>query len=428
VKELTADPDRPDLQEVAAHWEKEVQALRTMNELDQENIVRFITAFRRCRIKNDEEPIREEHYLMFEWADLGNLRSLWEGTDPPELTPQLVKDVINQVWGLARALEAAHYLGSTDSSYRHGDLKPENILRFSSASSIGTLKIGDWGEAKRHDQVTELRPSKTRSTAGTIQYQAPEVVVDMLSATHLGEVKKPRSRLYDIWAMGCITLEFLIWLLYGPEELKRFQRDLGVEGFYQITVVNGKKEAQVHSVAKHWMDHMALDPRCEVGCTAIGDVLEIVRDALLVVKLPRRLGTNLGEGLQSRRTDSVHLEPIPSSLAKLLPSADFNEPPSGNNPMISVTPVEPESNPIPVQHHWTARNIRLQHGPGSAGPGRCLATDFCHRMENIAKADEDGSYWHTQDEQHPPPSGLPDQSTVGSNYTSPAQKKVSYHG
>jgi serine/threonine protein kinase len=433
VKELIADREDHQFQEVAAKWEKEVQALRTMNELpNQNNIVEFVTAFRRCRISHGEESIHEEHYLMFEWADLGNLGSLWEETEEHELTSKLVKDVVNQLWGLSSALKAAHYLDSTDSSIRHGDLKPENILRFSSASSIGTLKIGDWGEAKRHDVVTEMRPSKTRSNTGTVQYQAPEVEVDMLSATHMlsatqsGSVKKPRSRLYDIWAMGCITLEFLIWLLYGPEGLKRFKQDLGVEGFYQITVVNGKKEAQVHSVAKYWMNHMALDPDCEVGRTAIGDVLEIVRDALLVVKLPRRLGTNLRQG---RRTDSVHLDSVPrqnNSLANSLPSANSDEVSSESNPIISVTSVGLEADAGPVQHHWIARNDPLQHGPESVGPARCLATEFCHRMEHIAKADEDGSYWQARYQHHSPPSGLPDQHIVASNDTY-VHKKVSYY-
>jgi serine/threonine protein kinase len=159
VKEIQATEDA---QAVAEHWEKEAKALRMMNELNQEHIVHFVTAFRRRK-----ENGGEEHYLMFEWADGGNLRSLWKDNPFPLLTASLVKDAIKQILGLARALEAAHNLNTTGASYRHGDLKPENILLFSGGGSIGTLKIGDWGEAKEHEQVTEMRPSKTTAKYGT---------------------------------------------------------------------------------------------------------------------------------------------------------------------------------------------------------------------------------------------------------------------
>jgi hypothetical protein len=49
----------------------------------------------------------------------------------------------------------------------------------------------------------------------------------------------------------------------------------------------------MHDVAVFWMDQITQDPRCEVANTTIGDLSELVRTALLVVELPRRLGTNL---------------------------------------------------------------------------------------------------------------------------------------
>lgn len=208
VKEIQATED---VQAVAEHWEKEVKALRMMNELNEEHIVRFVTAFRRRKEHG------EEHYLIFEWADRGNLRSLWKGTPRPVLSGTLVKDAVTQIAGLASALDAAHNLG-TGASYRHGDLKPENILLFSGGGCIGKFKIGDWGEAKEHEQVTEMRPSNTTAKYGTRRYEAPEVETGV-RAKFLGQSTRRISRLYDIWAMGCITLEFIIWLMYGLDGL-----------------------------------------------------------------------------------------------------------------------------------------------------------------------------------------------------------------
>ncbi|KAI4650401.1 hypothetical protein J4E93_002757 [Alternaria ventricosa] len=387
VKEIQATEDA---QEVAEHWEKEVKALRTMNRLNQEHIVRFITAFRRRR-----QHGAEEHYLMFEWADGGNLRTLWKSMPSPTLTAPLVKDVVKQVLGLAKALDAAHNLNATGASYRHGDLKPENILVFRDGGLIGTLKVGDWGEAREHGQATEMRPSKTTAKYGTRRYEAPEVETGV-TAKWLGQSTKRRSRLYDIWAMGCITLELTIWLLYGMEGLNRLDRELGYGSFYQTSVVNGKKVAQVHNAAVRWMDRMADDPRCQVGITAIGNLLELVRTALLVVKLPRRLGTTLSSIPERSRTDSFvdpHMDVARVTSQNIAPDEEAIEStpqPAIDVPSFSFTPAEPEPDRFPIQPEPEAR-----------GPSRCLATEFRKRVETINEEDEDESYWyaHTLDAQ-----------------------------
>ncbi|KAI4961385.1 hypothetical protein J4E86_000413 [Alternaria arbusti] len=383
VKEIQSSDDA---QEVAEHWEREVKALRTMNELNQEHIVRFITAFRRRRGKDGQD-----HYLMFEWADGGNLRSMWKRVPSPTLTVALVKDAMFQILGLARALDAAHNLNNTGSSYRHGDIKPENILCFNNGREIGTLKIGDWGEAKEHGQVTEMRPSKTTAKYGTRVYEAPEVETGV-RAKYLGQSTKRRSRLYDIWAMGCITLEFTIWLLEGHEGLTKFRPDLGEGSFYEISIQNGKKVAHVHKAAIYWMNKMGEDPRCQAGTTAIGDLLELVRTALLVVKLPRRLGTNISDRSERSRTDSVVSEArfeasaIPASETPFGPGEVPDIPPAVGVPSFSITPADPEPERIPIQPE-----------PEAKGPARCLANEFRSRMEGIIAEDPDGDegYWLT---------------------------------
>ncbi len=55
-------------------------------------------------------------------------------------------------------------------------------------------------------------------------YEPPEAEVGQ---------NEPRSRRYDVWSMGCIYLEFAIWLLRGENGLQRFRRDLQSVGkFY----------------------------------------------------------------------------------------------------------------------------------------------------------------------------------------------------
>ncbi|KAL1602449.1 hypothetical protein SLS60_005865 [Paraconiothyrium brasiliense] len=297
VKELKPD-NKKDAQEVSRHWAAEVRAMAMMNTLDHKgHIVRFVTAFRRGN------RVLPEHYLITEWADGGNLEDLWKSMPKPQLTERTVQSIIRQLLGLAEAFNAAHNLKSggvtTGASYRHGDLKPANILWFKpkprdTHNVIGTLKICDWGEAKNKTFATVMRHSKTTADFGTRRYQPPEVDTGIHLSIH-GESKR-RSRLYDMWAMGCITLEIIVWLLYGYDGLEKFNASVRNElndgaPFYQTRDIEGRRMAWVHNVVEHWMGHMANDAACRAGTTALGDLLEIVQRGLLKVKLPVAGGT-----------------------------------------------------------------------------------------------------------------------------------------
>lgn len=386
-----------------------------MNSLNQNHIVRFITAFRRGQRGN------EDHYLMFEWADGGNLRTLWKTCKQP-LSAKLIRGVTKQLLGLANALEAAHYLDKSGASFRHGDLKPENILWFKSGDDgIGTLKICDWGISKEHNIITELRTNNTTAEYGTRRYEAPEVETGISVAKRLDQSIKPldkpikrRSRLYDIWAMGCITLEFIIWLVYGQNGLLKFNASVKGDSpdngsfsspFYQIRIEGGKKVARVHHVVVQWMDEMAKDPSFAVGTTALGDLLELVREKLLVVKLPRRMGdTGLGNpptrlGRVPRRSmspndDIEHLEPGIQQAKLDIPTVKVTK----ADETSGVSPTEPREG---EQSNITSNGISqanaeppLQPEPDpTPGPARALATELRARIESILGEDENDDYW-----------------------------------
>ncbi|EUC29754.1 hypothetical protein COCCADRAFT_78440, partial [Bipolaris zeicola 26-R-13] len=261
-------------------WQKKVEAFRNLNRLNQEHIVRFVTAFR-----HQTSDGKAKFFLMFEWADGGNLFDLWQRMPSPILAARLVKDVIQQILGLAKALEAAHSLNKTGVSYRHGHINSRDILVFhNNRGLIGTWKFDGWGEARKHDGVVEMRPIETRMRHGIQRYEAPEAVIGLRS--HFFDDAVSPSRRSDIWSIGCVILEIIIWLLYGEYGVDQFQRDLEHSCFYQISEIDGRRLARVHDVVERWMNQMEKDPRCKVDTTAIGDLLEIVRTGLLVVKLP----------------------------------------------------------------------------------------------------------------------------------------------
>lgn len=377
-----------------------------MNTLNHKgHIVHFITAFRRG---DREQP---EHYLITEWANGGYLENLWKSIPEPQLTEGLTKAVLKQILGLAEAFYAAHNLMSggikTGASYRHGDLKPANILWFKpkdgdTQNVIGTLKICDWGEAKNKRLATVMRNTKTTAGSGTIRYQPPEVDIG-ISQSLAGEAKR-RSRLYDMWALGCITLEMIVWLLYGEKGLVKFRNSVRHEShidppFYQMDPFGNAIEtnAWVHNVVGHWMRHMAQDTACQAGTTILGGLLEIVRTGLLVVKLPAgggtyvdevrlpsdRLqethGTSLSESDVNGPLTSQHQADLPKIVTNEVETDDSTVGSLRDDPVVNIVPPDDEDN---LQPKLLVR-----------GPTRLRADQLRDRLIEIM-TDEDVS-WST---------------------------------
>lgn len=304
-------------------WEQEAKALANINELDNEHIIKCVAAIRRG----------DSRYFMFPWADGDSLRDYWDTTVLPGPNADIIRQAIEQLRGLADALVSMHNgittrrnnntMNSVDElansnnpsvqildendevmeeidtsnpmNIRHGDLKPENILRFmGQRSGLGTLKIADLGLAKQHIVSTQDRTHLTSTRYGTIRYEAPETVNTLNGG--------PRSRLYDIWSMGCITLEFIIWILYGNVELNNFysqvrgDKEKHCQFFEDVTVAGGLRRPRVHAVVTQWIEHIeTTDPECSRP-SAMKNLLQIVKEKLLVIALSPTRASGLKGG------------------------------------------------------------------------------------------------------------------------------------
>ncbi len=112
----------------------------------------------------------------------------------------------------ADALQSApdlvtHPRGERRAGYHH-DLKPANIIFY---KATGNFEISDFGSGKVH--TYRSGSYNTSSPNGTPTYEPPE-------AAWPGG----RSRPYDMWSLGCVFLELLVWAVLGFPAVEEFSQ------------------------------------------------------------------------------------------------------------------------------------------------------------------------------------------------------------
>ncbi|KAI1314046.1 kinase-like domain-containing protein [Xylaria venustula] len=228
-----------------------------IKELFEDDDIPFTNEFRnlkRVQTRDHLLPVyaayrRGQHYsFIFPWADGGSLNDLWM-REPASLKQKLSTDthedtdehktrkvltwVARQLAGLTgkfglgflhdtqflESLQPTLAVPESEKRYGiHGDIKPHNILYFEQdnngdGSDLGLFKISDFGLTGFHSALTRSRQPPTGPHSPT--YRAPEYG---MSTAYL-------SRKYDIWGLGCVFLQFLTWLIGGPQGLRRFDQD-----------------------------------------------------------------------------------------------------------------------------------------------------------------------------------------------------------
>jgi serine/threonine protein kinase len=163
---------------------------------------------------------RRTFYILFPLAQC-DLRAFLNRTTVPPLYGDIVLWFFSQLKGLAEAVLHLHTLGeptierqwSSDHEFMspcavlHGDIKPENILVFDSPgeASLGTFKLSDFGSARTSGELQRHSPHGEIHPRGTEAYQAP----DLMDSSEI-------SCVTDVWSLGCVFLELLVWLFYPP--------------------------------------------------------------------------------------------------------------------------------------------------------------------------------------------------------------------
>ena len=280
--------DAPNLCIALKKFTKEKDFLREVNNLGRirgvrscKHITQSLATFQQA-VDVDENI----YYIMFPFAEGGDLDNFWESRNNQPRSSRLILWSLQQMLGLADALQGLHneINQGSETNCRHGDLKPQNILHFlNHGEAIGILKIGDFGISSIHNTQTFARqdiPTDTRAT--TPSYEAPE-------ASPTLQQERARSRKYDLWSLGCIYLEFVIWLVEDWKAIEEFKksRATGLKGenlFYRMT--NGVATVHPTVVAK------ILALKELLNCTPhtpLGKLLTLIETCLLVVDVADRI-------------------------------------------------------------------------------------------------------------------------------------------
>jgi serine/threonine protein kinase len=166
---------------------------------------------------------------------------------------------------------------------RHGDLKPENILWSKNPNSHGILQIADLGLGRFHRLESRSKQDPSQIN-GSPTYMPPEIPLG-----------KPVSRAYDIWSLGCIFLEFMTWILLGPEGLSEFgdarmaKAPDGItdDSFYMLfNSAPGYQYGEVREGVKDWITKLH---QFNTSSEMVRDVLNLVEKQMLQVKVEDRI-------------------------------------------------------------------------------------------------------------------------------------------
>ncbi|KAF1924719.1 HET-domain-containing protein [Didymella exigua CBS 183.55] len=324
--------------DIRQEWLREVKAHKELSDVHA-HLVQGIAAYRTDA--NDSE--NEKYCIVLEWADGGNLRSFWNSNtecqlnDDPSNNRYRIKAMLGQFLGLAECLELMHTRTTQRESFdepdldtglqhvdqqnpsrsqvsfqpkpkiavqgtdefsvtekdprleywRHGDIKPENILRFIKGDDknwLGTLKLADLGRAQQHAERTAMRQSAEREQFRTVLYEPPDLYDDK-HKNGQGQI----SRLFDVWSMGCVIFECVVWMLYGAKTIASFQDNPTIKKYELVGtpywIIDGANGYKLTDRLTAWMQHISED---STGYSnALGDLVRLVRDKLLVIKLPQ---------------------------------------------------------------------------------------------------------------------------------------------
>jgi len=215
--------------------------------------------------------VGEKYYTISDRANM-DLKELFTKVNASQIGVD-ARWVREQFHDLADALRCIHDFNPGSQTACLNDIKPANLLIFGDRRP--TLKFTDWGHTTISDKPR--RGSGVNFMLGDASYQPPECC-EVLT-----------SRQYDIWSLGCVFIELLVWFDKGTRGYQQFfdargrlhaLHDIQANAFYH----DGKIEG---SVMRELMD-------LESGSGCWADIVGVIRDMLKIKPKERPTAEYIG--------------------------------------------------------------------------------------------------------------------------------------
>ncbi|KAL9041395.1 MAG: hypothetical protein Q9214_004126 [Letrouitia sp. 1 TL-2023] len=188
-----------------SEYELELRNLSILRLLKHPNVVELLGSY----------TYRGKHNFIFPFARGGTLADLLKTGRPSILRSD--ENMLLALAGLCSAVSATHHLFLENDSLNligcHHDLKPQNIL-----VDGAVFLLSDFGVSrfKNYDEGSATNP---KSAVGF--YIAPEC--GDFGASEDTDRTPIIGRSSDIWSLGCIMMEVLVYMKGGAESVKRFE-------------------------------------------------------------------------------------------------------------------------------------------------------------------------------------------------------------
>ncbi|KAL2694700.1 hypothetical protein Neosp_001286 [[Neocosmospora] mangrovei] len=243
--------------QMSHYFHQEEETLCAIQKIDHPHLIKPIASY--------QYHNHDDGYFLFPWAEHGNLKEFWKREKVrPLKNPEMMGWMLKQMRGLCHALSIFH-----ETHYLHGDIKPENILLFEEGGYKGTLRVAGVRLARIDPEATE-RHEITETMTGTTRYLSPEFV-------HKDQI----PRVFDVWALGCVFIEFLIWTLHGYDRLFDFRKASRTHFWDEVdgTFV-------IHAEVRTWISNITQILRGSE--TALESLLQLVELQMLVPDYEKR--------------------------------------------------------------------------------------------------------------------------------------------
>ncbi|KAF2813081.1 uncharacterized protein BDZ99DRAFT_473802 [Mytilinidion resinicola] len=173
----------------------------------EENMIAFYGAYSQGGTYN----------IILEYADSGNLQEFFENVEPPSAEVDII-NFWDNLFKIVQPLQRIHELkrggnGPPSLQRVHQDIKAANVLVCKGTSESDyecTFKLADLG----------LSHLTGKDMCGTPMYSAPECC---RSDRFMERTALEISPEIDIWSLGCLFSEAVVWVVRGMPGLKHYQ-------------------------------------------------------------------------------------------------------------------------------------------------------------------------------------------------------------